>query len=210
MGDHFRRSERIATAVLAIAVCGTAPAYAQTAGETCAATGPVDSRIAACAEVIEAKQTARRNRADAYYYRGNAYQTKGLYDAAIADYGQALRIDPNDTQAYYNRGIAYHRKGQYDLAIADYSRALRIDPKFAKAYNNRGIAYHRKGQYDLAIADYSRALRIDSNNAEVWYNRGKAYQRTGRYDQARADFEWALRVNPDHVLAKEALAQLMR
>ena len=38
--------------------------------------------------------------ADAYYNRGHTWQKKREYDKAIADFNQALRIDPTDAAAY--------------------------------------------------------------------------------------------------------------
>jgi tetratricopeptide (TPR) repeat protein len=58
---------------------------------------------------------------------------KVIYDRAMADYTQAIRIDPNDASPYTNRGNAYYFKGDYDRAIADYEAALRIDPNDANA-----------------------------------------------------------------------------
>jgi len=40
------------------------------------------------------------------FYRGVAYARKGDYDRAIADYGQAIQLQPDDAGAYYNRGYA--------------------------------------------------------------------------------------------------------
>ena len=41
----------------------------------------------------------RHNYANAFYNRGNAYRNKNEYDRAIADYNQALLINPNYTNA---------------------------------------------------------------------------------------------------------------
>ena len=57
------------------------------------------------------------------------YGDKGDYDRAIADYDEAIRLDPRYAVAYYNRGVAYCDKGDYDRAIADYNEAIRLDPK---------------------------------------------------------------------------------
>ena len=65
--------------------------------------------------------------ANVWYDRANAYLDKDNYDRAIADYTEALRLNPNDTAALVNRGIAYRDKGQYDQAIEDHDRAIRLD-----------------------------------------------------------------------------------
>ena len=82
--------------------------------------------------------TARSQQCDAYYNRGVAYSDKGDTDRAIADFTEAIRLDPKYANAYVNRGVAYGDKGENDRAIADYTEAIRLDPKFAHAYCNRG------------------------------------------------------------------------
>src|SRR3974390_567511 len=42
----------------------------------------------------------------AYNNRGNAYDDKGQYDRALADYNKALDLNPKYAEAYYNRGRA--------------------------------------------------------------------------------------------------------
>ncbi|GHU52814.1 hypothetical protein FACS1894200_13340 [Spirochaetia bacterium] len=72
------------------------------------------------------------NSAFAYNNRGIAYKNKGEYDRAIADYTQAITLDPNYAVAYAGRGIIYDDyKGDYQRAIADYTQALKLDPNNA-------------------------------------------------------------------------------
>ena len=68
--------------------------------------------------------------------RGNAWQSKGELDKAIADYDKAIKADPTDADAWNNRGAAWRGKGDIDKAMADYREALRINPKFDTAQEN--------------------------------------------------------------------------
>jgi tetratricopeptide (TPR) repeat protein len=120
------------------------------------------------------------------------------YDRAIADYSEAIRLDPTDTAAFISRGVAYQAKEDYDRAIADYSEAIRLDPKNAIAFNNRGWAYEVKQDYDRAITDYSEAIRLDPKNAIAFTNRGWVYSRKQDYDRAIADYDEAVRINPTY------------
>ncbi len=43
--------------------------------------------------------------------RGEAHKDEHEYDAAIADYTEAIRIDPKLALAYYCRGVAFDAKG---------------------------------------------------------------------------------------------------
>jgi len=63
---------------------------------------------------------------NAYYGRGVAYGEKGEGDQAIADYTEAIRINPDFALAYYGRGIAYRKKGVESKSKADLSRAKEL------------------------------------------------------------------------------------
>jgi tetratricopeptide (TPR) repeat protein len=72
------------------------------------------------------------NTAEAYFFNGRYLAEKrGDYDRAIADFTQAVRLDPKDKGSFYYRGASYHMKGDYARAISDYEAALRLDPNYA-------------------------------------------------------------------------------
>lgn len=96
-------------------------------------------------------------------YIAQAYSKLEDYKEAIADYTQAIEIDPNYADAYYNRGIAHRKVGDTQAAIADYTQAIKIDPNDAKVYHNRGIARSALEDYQGAIADHTQALEIAPN-----------------------------------------------
>jgi len=143
------------------------------------------------------QQQQQQQRADVLFNQGFEKGERGDYDGAIADYTEAIRLNPNYAMAYNNRGFAYFHKGDYDRAIVDFTQAIRIDPNYAMAYNNRGFAYNRKGDYDRAIANYTQALRIDPNYALAYRNRGISYHNKGDYDLAIADANTSLRIRPN-------------
>ncbi|QDL11815.1 hypothetical protein DP114_31470 [Brasilonema sennae CENA114] len=133
-----------------------------------------------------------------YFYRGTSYFYKKDYDRAIADYNQAIKLDPNDAQAYNNRGISYFYKKDNNRAIADYNQAIKLDPNYAEAYNNRGNSYGNKKDDDRAIADYNQAIKLDPNLAQAYYNRGYSYANKKDYDGAIADYNQAIKLDPNY------------
>jgi tetratricopeptide (TPR) repeat protein len=137
----------------------------------------------------------------AFCDRGLAYSSLGQWDKAIADYNQAIRIDPENFNANYNRGLAYTALEQWDKAITDYTRAIRINPKYIKAYSNRSVAYNNLGQWDKSIADCSIAIGIDPDYKETYSNRGIAYCNLGQWNKAIADYAKAIELDPNYATA---------
>ena len=112
--------------------------------------------------------------AEEYFERGNTHRKKGDFDGAIADYDEAIRLNPDFTEALNNRGNAWGEKGEYDKAIADLNEAIRLKPDDVDAWNNRGAAWYEKGEYDKAIADCDEALRLKPDLQEAIHNRAVA------------------------------------
>ena len=160
-----------------------------------------DDWDSAIAQLTNALSEAKANKAALdpaaiYFYRGTAYGKQGEYDSAIADFNEALLLNPKVATVLNNRGIAYREKGEYDRAIADFNEALKLNPKDADGFYNRGIAYDNKGEYDRAIADYNEALKLNPKFAYAFYNRGLAYSDKGEYDRAIADYSQVIQLNP--------------
>jgi tetratricopeptide (TPR) repeat protein len=75
----------------------------------------------------------RKARAEKYVESGEEYFKNGEYVRAIADYDEAIRLDPKDVVAYNSCGLVNAAKGDYDRSIADFGRAIRLNPQFAAA-----------------------------------------------------------------------------
>ncbi len=96
-----------------------------------------------------------------YVGSGAAKQAYGDVDGAIADYSNAIGLDPNFAMAYYDRGCARETMGDVDGAIADYSKAIELNPNLAVAYYDRSGAKRAKGDIDGATADRNRAIELE-------------------------------------------------
>jgi tetratricopeptide (TPR) repeat protein len=92
-------------------------------------------RLAAVRHCAIASTKAEAEYAIAFNGRGNAWREKGDNVRAIADYNEAIHLDPGYANAYTNRGLTYERRSRRDEAIADFRQALLLQPSSQQNIN---------------------------------------------------------------------------
>jgi tetratricopeptide (TPR) repeat protein len=128
----------------------------------------------------------------AYEGRGRIAMRHGDFRRAIADFDEAIHLNPNRAQLYRDRALARRQNGDLVLAIEDYDEAIAHDPRLAAPYHQRGLALAATGDLDRAILSYNTAVRLDPSDPQARLDRGLTFLARGQADDARADFEAAL------------------
>ena len=149
----------------------------------------------------------------AYEGRGRIALRHGDFGRAIADFDEAIHLNPNRASLYRDRALARRLNGDLELAIADYDEAIAHAPKLAAPYHQRGLALAATGDLDRAILSYNTAMRLDPSDAQARLDRGLAFLARGQVDDARADFEAALALpaskdSRSHEAARARLTEL--
>lgn len=92
-------------------------------------------------------------------------------------------------------------------AVNAYTRALALDPDHAPALLGRAEALQKLDRHDEAFVDLDRAIRLGAD----WTGyllRARSRQTLGDMPGAIADFRQVLEENPEHIGARQALAEL--
>lgn len=139
---------------------GAVRASTQKDMQDCQQMQEIDRSISGCSKLTADQSLAASDRAIAYFDRGLAYYAENELDRAIADWSEAIALNPNYAHAYNNRGKAYRAKADYQHSIADYDEAIKLDPQHSVAYKGRGIAYFLSGDIVKAQADFRQAENI--------------------------------------------------
>jgi tetratricopeptide (TPR) repeat protein len=85
------------------------------------------------AEADKATDAARKDRA--------AHEAQTRYAASLAEFQQAVQLDPQLYEAWNYVGYTSRRLGNYQDALAAYDKALALKPGYPDAIEYRGEAY---------------------------------------------------------------------
>ena len=145
----------------------------------------------------------------AYQLRGLAKHQKGTYQEAVADFDEAIRLNPKLPDSYKYAGDALLKHGDYLDAIVRYDAALaadkasRVDLKDslrAELYNGKGEANYLLGKYAAAMQNFNTAIKIEKNIAALYFNRGKTYLKLNELKEADENVRKALSYEPANAL----------
>ncbi|MEZ4486738.1 MAG: tetratricopeptide repeat protein [Cyanobacteriota/Melainabacteria group bacterium] len=160
--------------------------------------------------------------------QGVEYQKAGNAQAALAEYGEALKMRANSVEVIVNIGTVYQQLTKdYAKAIAAYQKALSLDANdkraklgletasaakkdqdvenLAKAANDS----FKAGNFDDAIAKYLQLINVDPKDAATHFNLGAAYEAKKDIEKAIAEYRLAVSLDPNNKNYSVALDDAM-
>jgi len=127
---------------------------------------------------------------------GFAKVKTGDNTGAIADYTEAIRLNPQNALSFVLRGNVYWILQDWQRALADYTQAITLVPNDPVYFNNRGNVYRKLQDWQHAIADYSEAINLNPKEADYFNNRGDAHYGMQDWQHAIADYTEAAKLEP--------------
>lgn len=128
-----------------------------------------------------------------YSWRGDIYLKLKEYPKALADYNQAIQLDPKNAQNYTQRAKYYLQKNELEKAKADYTKAIELDPNQPKYYHVRSLISFNSQNYQEALQDINKAIELDRNNPTYYYFAASIRWQLKDYQGALNDAEKALK-----------------
>jgi tetratricopeptide (TPR) repeat protein len=151
----------------------------------------------------------REAAAPVYHLRGGVRVLLNQFAEAIADYNEALRLDPGLLVAYLSRGHArYHQRDPRGLA--DYRTAFRLDPEGAAHELLRLLAEDARRDAAGVLDNCARHLRLNERDALAHARRGLTLLLLAREAEATANLSRFAELAPDSLDCLRRLMDLAR
>ena len=136
-------------------------------------------------------------------------ESHGWYEAAAANYDDALKLNPSDATLYLEAGQNLIALGHHAEAEQRYAEAVRLSPDSIQAHFLYGLELGREGKPANAAGQFREAVRIMPDLPEARLNLGMALENAGNYAEALVEFDKVLEQNPANALALDH-AQALR
>lgn len=159
-------------------------------------------------QAIEAFSGAIALRQDsmvAHLKRGEAYQLRGEYGAALRDLRVAARLDPSAVRPAELLGDVNYALDRFARAVESYQVYTGLDDASPRVHYKLGLSLFRHGDAAAALEPLRRAIALDSKLAEAHYVLGLCLKDRRQAQEAVRAFEEAVKIAPAMVPAREEL-----
>ncbi len=141
-------------------------------------------------DTLVSDQTANHPRSVVGHYDlGNVYLIEGQWDNALAQYQEAVKLNPDFWMAWVNMGTAYFSNSEPGLAVRSFERTMagtRGRPEFttveARAEFNRALVLMQQNRNDEAVSGFIRMLQVFPDHLAAHANLGFIYSNNSRFD----------------------------
>jgi Tfp pilus assembly protein PilF len=144
-----------------------------------------------------------RDRSKESFQEATKLHRAGQFEEAENLLGEALALDPRNSDLWNARGVMFAAMDQHANALRCYREAITRDPNGAGIWTNLGNALTHLKQLKSAIACHRRAIALSSQTgALLHHNLGTSLAQAGHHGEAVMAFTRALEIKPDYHVAR--------
>jgi len=117
-------------------------------------------------------------------------------DAALAEFQEAVKLDPQFAEAHFQLGLVQKQKGDLPEAAESLQEAVRLDPTKVEPIFQLGEVYRLLKKTTQAIRAYAMACDLDPRNFELWCRLATCYHQSGDLEKAVEAYQEAIGIQP--------------
>ncbi len=117
---------------------------------------------------------------------GSADDRVSSYERALAEYDEAVRLEPTNANYVNQLGLSYRRLERWEMAYSCYEHAIALAPDRVDFRRNLGIAYQANGRWDKALPHLEEVLKQTPDDTECQLSAAECYAFGSNQDTNRA------------------------
>jgi len=169
---------------------------------------PVDPKLQAQRELLEAALEKTPNDGDALNNLGLVLQQMGQQDEAFQRLTSAVSAQPRKAAFRMNLGQLASDLGRWDTAIDQYREVVRLQPRDYLSEYALAVALQNKGDHASAVQEFEKARRLGPSAPAVPLGLATSYEKLGRTTDAAREYQEYLRLQPTGADADRVRARL--
>jgi tetratricopeptide (TPR) repeat protein len=138
---------------------------------------------------------------------GRVYLQEKDYPAALDEFQEALKLEPNSAIAITLSARAREQLGDTQKALLEYEQASEIDPSLGFPQMRLSRLFADEKDYEESIRRLRETLDHNPQQVRVRMLLAEVLEKSGDAAAARAELERVLEIEPDHLQAANKLAQ---
>ena len=112
----------------------------------------------------------------------------------LADFDEALRLQPDLTDTLRARGIYYMGKNDFKRALADFEQAAKLEPDHAKTHEALALGLMLQGDVEKARVSLDRAIELAPDEPSAYAYRARLHLAEDNTKQALVDINRAIEI----------------
>ena len=166
-------------------------------------------RFARAVPLLRAASDAFPENIEVRLHLAAALGLSGDQEGALAQYGEALRRQPDNPHAHYNLGTTLRQMGRDEEALVHLRRAVELHPEYPEAQFNLAQTLRHLGRDAEALGPLDALLKLDPTDLRARTTRARVLAGLGRCPEAVRSLEEGLRILPGSVPLTDVLARLL-
>jgi len=132
------------------------------------------------------------------------------YRSLIADYTEAIKLAPDDTDSYYNRALAEYLHKDDKKSTADLEKLIIINPKgrhnYFREIVNRSNSRH---EYNVSLKAMMQLAKLEPSYTLAYYYMALTHRMMGDYNASIKDYDNAIAMGAKYYADRSFVRELV-
>jgi len=165
--------------------------------------------IARANQLIEQATVKNPQDVESWLFKGDLERVQDKVDAALAAYGEVLKIKPGDPAAHIARAYVEIGSGKFKEAQADIDAAKKTNPNGLLVFYTQALLDFSQKKHAAALESLQQVLRVAPEHMPSVLLAGAVQYALGSSEQAEQHLKKYLEQNPGNLYARKLLASAL-